>query len=454
MTVVKDVMFYDGDKYQGSEVTLKLVDGRKWEVIPQGSDWGAGITTIIDSCGLIAIPAGIDPHVHFRTPGAEHKENWKSGAMSGIAGGYTTVLDMPNTNPPCTSEEAFLAKDALVRKQLEEVGLPKFRYALYLGGDRAKFAEIERVKDRIIAIKVYMGSSTGDLLMDDEPSLRKLFEIAKKFNLLVAVHAEDEHMIQENLAKFTEKKFTDHSEIRNPQVAAKATQLAINLTREIGNSLYIVHVSTKEEIDLIRAAKKEGLPVYAEATPHHLFLNTSHYHMHGYAQMNPPLRPMEHNQALLDAINEGVIDTIGSDHAPHTIAEKEQCYGKCPSGVPGIETTLPLLFNAYNKQQITIQKIVELTSINPRKIFKLPETSDMFLVDLDWSRMVERERLYTKCKWSPFEGIPLKCIPMFTILAGEAIGLSGNFMNLRETIEVEGPVRELQDIARIARYKD
>lgn len=422
MTIVTNVSYYNGKEFQES-ATLTIANKSE-------------IATRINGIGLVAIPAGIDPHVHFRTPGHQHKENWVSGVKAALAGGYTTVLDMPNNNPSCTTADALENKVKLIDEQLKEAGFPGFHYGLYFGADREQFPEIEKVKGQIKAIKVYMGSSTGNLLMPDEPSLRKLFTIAKQFDILVAVHAEDEGMICENEKHYSEKKFCDHSEIRNPEVALKATRLAIKLMREIKNRLYIVHVSTQGEIDLIREAKKEGYAIYAEATPHHLFLNTGHYHMHGRAKMNPPLRAPVHNQALWDALNDGTIDTIGSDHAPHTLEEKDNMlYEKCPSGVPGLETTMRLLFDS---QKVSIQKIVELTSLNPRKIFNLPENTDIVLIDPKATETIEGSKLFTKCKWTPFEKWELKGVPVVTILNGEAIKVSDR------PLEIEGPFRTLQ----------
>lgn len=440
MTSIRNVNFYDGKQFQGQPVDLTLRRGQSLQVNCEESN----IDTTIDGVNLIALPALIDPHVHFRTPGNEHKENWKTASKAALAGGYTTVLDMPNTSPPCTTLETVTAKHALIQQQLQDVGLQDLHYGLYLGGDRNQFDQIPKVKDQVIAIKVYMGSSTGSLLMDDEKSLRKLFQIAKENNLLVAVHAEDEEMIRKNTAECPNKCFSAHSNIRNTEVARKATELAIRLTREIGNRLYIVHVSTMEELDAIRKAKAEKLPVYAEATPHHLFLNTRAYdQLEGRAQMNPPLRHSQHNQALLEAINEGVIDTIGTDHAPHTLEEKAKPYGEgpgcCPSGVPGIETALPLLLDAYSKRLITLQKIVDITHNNPKKIFGLPDRSDVVLVDLNRIYKVEGAKLHTKCKWSPFEGMELKGAPIVTVLEGKAYNVSNSDLGNR----VEGQVHQL-----------
>ena len=419
MTQINNVYCYNGEILNGQKGSLRLTKTGE-------------VDTVIDAVNLIAIPGLIDPHVHFRTPGSpaeEEKENWMTGAKAALAGGYTTVLDMPNNTPSCNTEEILHAKAALIRQQLEQVGLQDLHYGLYFGADKNQFDEIPKVANKICAIKVYMGSSTGNLLMKEREHLKKLFTIARDNNLLVAVHAEDEDMICANKETCKEKTFAAHSEIRNPEVAKRATQIALELTKEIGNRLYIVHVSTKEEIDLIRHAKNvDKLEVYAEATPHHLFLNTGHYHsLHGRAQVNPPLRDREHNKALLDAINEGVIDTIGSDHAPHTKNQKELPYGQCPSGLPGIETTLSLLLDARSKGLITLNKIIALTHTNPKRIFNLPDRpNDIVLVDLNKRVTVDESKLHTKCGWSPFAGWKLTGAPIVTVLEGRAYKVTGD----------------------------
>jgi dihydroorotase len=190
---------------------------------------------------------------------------------------------------------------------------------------------------------------------------------------------------------------------------------AINLTRKYGTRLYILHVSTSAEISLIKQAKTEGLPVFAETTPHHLFLDDSSYAiLAGKAVVNPPLRNIENHAALFAAIREGIIDTIGSDHAPHTLPEKERPYGECPSGMPGIETTLPLLLTAYHDNLLTLQEIVRLTSTRAREIFHLPETGDITLVDLAKKMPVNAANLQTKCGWSSFTGRILQGWPVYT----------------------------------------
>jgi dihydroorotase len=380
----------------------------------------------ISASHLLLFPGLIDPHVHFRTPGLEYKEDWKTAARASIKGGYTTVFDMPNTLPPTVTQIALQEKKDLIDKQLKEVGIP-LRYHLFFGADKQHLNEIKKVKDQVIGIKVFMGCSTGGLVIDDDKSLHAIFKIAAEENMLVAVHAEDEQRLKQNAKKFTgPQPYSIHSKIRDETAAILAVKKAIQLVRLYGTRLYILHTSTRQEIDLITQAKEEGLPVFAETTPHHLFLNLTDYkRLKGKAVMNPPLRAAEHQAALFKAIKLGIIDTIGSDHAPHTLEEKAKPYGSCPSGVPGIETTLPLLLEAYHQDLLSLKNIVDLTSQRAKEIFHLPDyPEDCVLVDLSLAQVVEDKRLSTKCQWSPFAGCLLRGWPVITLLKGHLYDLA------------------------------
>lgn len=391
---------------------LNTISGQKIDLIINNNQ-----NEIINADHLTLLPGLIDPHVHFRTPGMEYKEDWRTAAQASIKGGYTTVFDMPNTLPPTITAELLAEKKALIDKQLNEIGIP-LRYQLFFGADKNHLDQIAKVKNEVIGIKVFMGCSTGNLVIDDDESLHAVFKIAAENNMLVAVHAEDEHMMKDNAKKFNlPQPYHVHSQIRSEEVAAAAVKKAIDLSREYHTHLYILHMSSQTEINLIKDAKNEGLSVYAETTPHHLFLSTHDYEkLNGKAVMNPPLRAVKHQESLFKAICEGIIDTIGSDHAPHTLEEKERPYGSCPSGVPGIETTLALLLNAHQQNLLSLQEIVNLTSKRAQEIFKLKPTEDFVLIDLNKEQIVDENKLKTKCAWSPFVGRKLIGWPVYTIL--------------------------------------
>lgn len=373
---------------------------------------------IIDASHLTFLPALIDPHVHFRTPGHEYKEDWRTGAKAAICGGYTTVFDMPNTNPSTVTVELLHQKKQIIDQQLKEIGIP-LHYQLFLGADKNHLTEIAKVKNEVVGVKIFMGCSTGNLIVDDDESLHAIFAIAATQNMLVAVHAEDQELIHKHELNYSKRTnpYNVHSKIRNEEVAARAVEKAISLARLYGAKLYLLHVSTMDEINLIRQAKQERLAVYAETTPHHLFLNESYYEkLGGKAVVNPPLRSEKHEQAVLNAIIDGTIDTIGSDHAPHSIDEKNKPYGQCPSGMPGIETTLPLLLNAHHEGLLLLNEIVNITSKRAQEIFNLPVNEDFVLVDLNREKTVTDEMLKTKCGWSPYTGKTLRGWPVYTVL--------------------------------------
>lgn len=375
----------------------------------------------IDAKGLTLFPGLIDPHVHFRTPGMEYKEDWRTAAKAAIAGGYTTVFDMPNTIPPTITENLLSEKKQLIDSQLKEINIP-LRYELFFGADKNHLNEIPKIANSAIGIKVFMGCSTGNLVIDDDESLHAVFELAAKNNLLVAVHAEDEQRIKQR--KKPAANYAEHSEIRDVETAVIAVEKALSLNEKYGTKLYVLHASSKDEIELIRRAKAKGRNVYAETTPHHLFLDTESYtQLKGRAVVNPPLRTIENRHAVMQAILDGTIDTIGSDHAPHTPAEKDLAYGQCPSGMPGIETTLALLLEAYHSGILSLHKILELTVLNPRKIFNLTPNHDVILVDLHEQKIVTENTLHTKCKWSAFAGKVLRGWPVYTILRGSCFDL-------------------------------
>ncbi|MBI2484067.1 dihydroorotase [Candidatus Uhrbacteria bacterium] len=379
----------------------------------------------INATGLTVFPALIDPHVHFRVPGGEHKEDWETGARAAIAGGVTTVFDMPNNTPPCTTLERVTEKKKLIEEQLERVGMPLRQY-LYLGADETTVDEIEKVREQVIGIKVFLGASTGNLLIEKQETFERICELAARFGIVVAVHAEDEALMKKNKEAYSN--VTDvsfHPKIRARNCALAALDRALAAAKKYGNRLYVLHASTMEEVAMVRSAKKEGVNVYMETTPHHLFLNESIYPALGTrAQMNPPLRTAADNEALWVGIADGTIDTIGTDHAPHTLAEKDLPYGTAPSGVPGIENYLALLLDAARKGVITYDKIVDLTRSNIERIFEIPSNNDSVLVDPALRKKIANEDQLTKCGWSPYDGMTLTGWPVYTILGNKVYKLS------------------------------
>lgn len=374
-------------------------------------------TIIIQGRELAVLPALIDPHVHFRVPGGEHKEDWKSAAQAAVYSGVTQVFEMPNNSPPCTSLERLVHKKQLIDAQLKEIGIP-LRYGLYFGADKGSLRNIRGVKDQVAALKIFMGCSTGGLVIDTDEELDEAFRSAKEANLLVAVHAEDEAVLKEAKKQYSgASNPAFHSKMRPRAAAIRAVEKALGLCAKYQTPLYILHMSTKEELELVRQAKKRGLPVFAEVTTHHLFLNEDDYKTFGtFVQMNPPLRTLEDQEALWEGIRDGTVDTIGTDHAPHTLEEKKLPFGSAPSGIPGVETLLPLMLDAVSKGRLSLERLIELTRLNSEKLFKLAPNNDFVLVDLNLEKAVREEDLFSKCGWTPYRGRVLRGWPLYTIL--------------------------------------
>jgi dihydroorotase len=391
---------------------------------------------VVEGKKLTLLPALIDPHVHFRVPGGEHKEDWKTAALSAVRGGVTTVCEMPNNLPPCTTYARLLEKKRLIEAQLKEAGIP-LRYFLYFGADKDHFDQIVLARKICPALKIFMGCSTGGLVVETDADLDVAFRCARDAGMLVAVHAEDETILKEAKKSFIGA--TDpalHSKIRPKEAAIRACEKALQLCAKYNTPLYILHMSTKEELELVRQAKRNRLPVYAEATTHHLFLSEQDYQQYGtFVQMNPPLRTLEDQEALWEGIQDGSIDTLGTDHAPHTLAEKQLSFGQAPSGIPGVETLLPLMLDAVSKGRLTLKRLIELTRFNSEKIFKLPSTRDVVLVDLTLEKALHQAELASKCGWSPYHGRVLKGWPLYTILDGKVFCASQGTLEGKQQLE-------------------
>lgn len=370
---------------------------------------------VIDCTGLTLLPGLIDGHVHFREPGFAYKEDWQTGSRAAAKGGVTTVLDMPNTNPPTTDQESLDSKRMLARKSI-------VNYGFHFGATVENINLIKSIK-RIAGVKIYFGSTTGNLLLNNLADLKKLFPNSDQ---LFLVHAEDEQVIKKNQEKYKNKNNPIiHTKIRTPEAASRAVTLLLDLIEETGARVHFCHISTAKELELIADAKQKGLKVTCEVTPHHLFLTEDEYEKQGnFVKMNPPLRTEKDRESLWQGIKKGIIDTIATDHAPHSREEKERDYWQAPAGVPGLETVLALLLNEVNKGTLTIEELMKLTSGNPAKIFNLSKKgkieegfdADLVLVDLSLEKEVNNKDLETKCGWSPFQGRKLKGWPVKTII--------------------------------------
>jgi dihydroorotase len=376
----------------------------------------------IDARGLHVLPGVIDTQVHFREPGLEHKEDLESGTRSALMGGVTTVFEMPNTIPPTTTAEALA--DKLRRAE----GRAWTNYAFFVGAaidNIEQLADLEQLPGTP-GIKIFMGSSTGVLLVPDDDHLRRVLLNGVR---PCAVHAEDESRLRE-IREFYGRPGGpgDHPRLRDAEAARRATQRIIRLSEETRRPVHILHVSTKEELRLIETAKRRGLPVTAEITPQHLYFQAPdcYEELGTLAQMNPPIRDREHRLALQDAVEKGLFDIVGSDHAPHTLQEKAQPYPASPSGMPGVQTLLPVMLDFVHKDLLDLPTLVEMTSTNPARLYGIRDKgriihgfdADLVLVDTKAKWTIEPSWLESKCGWSPYTGRSLVGRPIHVVLGG------------------------------------
>lgn len=372
---------------------------------------------IIDLKGKYLLPGLIDVHVHFRTPGMTKKEDWTSGSKAALAGGVTTVLDMPNTLPPTIDARSLEKKRALVGKKA------LVNHGFYVGATSRNLQEIKKLKNTA-GIKIFMARSTGDLLLEDKKDLERFMAEAKH---LLAIHAESEQCVDQYSKKYEKyNRINIHSLIHTPECASEAVKEVLHLAKKYDARLHLCHVSSEKELNVIKKFKNENISV--EVTPHHLFLTENDYRKYGnLVKVNPPLRGFADQVALWSAVKSGLIDIIATDHAPHLLAEKRLSYQNAPAGVPGVQTMLPLLLNAVNEGKLTLQRLVRLTSYNPARLFgiknkgivKVGMDADFSVVDMGISRKVSDNLLFSKCGWSPFTGQKLKGWPVMTFIAGE-----------------------------------
>lgn len=403
-----DGALYEGDVYCDRGV-IRQIDRR----ISTPAD------EAIDAAGKLLLPGVIDPHVHFREPGAEHKEDLASGSRAAARGGVTSFLEMPNTTPP-TIDQTTLS-DKLARAAQKCV----VNYGFFIGATPSNVDALARAQPAC-GIKIFMGCSTGGLLVHKDADLERIFARGDR---LIAVHAEDEERLNQRHAQFAGR--TDaavHSEIRDSECALRATARALAFSKKYRRPLHILHLSTRDEVELLRRDKPAW--VRAEAIPNHLLLNAAEYAKQGArVQMNPPLRTPDDNAALWTALRDGVIDFIGTDHAPHTLAEKDRGYPEAPSGMPGVETALPLMLTQMRAGRCTLAQIQQWMCSGPAAAYGIPNKgriapqydADLTLVDMDTARTVRNDELYTKAGWSPYAGWDLVGWPIYTIVGGDIV---------------------------------
>lgn len=394
----------------------------------------------MELAGKHIMAGGIDAHVHFREPGLTHKADMETESRAAAAGGVTTAMDMPNTKPATVTEEAFMDKLALAREK------SCINLGFHFGATNSNIEQIEDILDGktalspgdVMGVKVFMGSSTGNMLVDENQTLDRLFSIKGK---PVLVHCEDEETIHSNLKAAQEQygeniPFREHENIRSRRACIKSSIKALEKAISHGTKLVLCHISTKEEAEMVRAAKSNNPDIVAETSCNYLwFCNDDYDRMGSRLKCNPSVKTAADREALRKALAAGNIDTIGSDHAPHLPSEKEGCYTQAPSGLPSIQQSLPVLLTIAAEEDIPLTRIAAVFSENAADLYGLKTgkiqagyAADIVIFDKDKEFTVRNEDQFSKCGWSPYEGVTLKGSIETVMVGGKIIYNEGKFV--------------------------
>lgn len=427
MSQVFDVILSGGTLVNQDGEGLRDVGVRDGQIAEIGDLSHASAGERIDCRGLHILPGVVDSQVHFREPGLSHKEDLESGSRSAVMGGVTAVFEMPNTNP-LTAGEAELAD-----KVARGTGRMHCDFAFWVGGTHENardIAELERLPGAA-GVKVFMGSSTGSLLVADDAGIGEILSHTRR---RAAFHSEDEERLNERKPLRVPGDPSSHPIWRDEETALRSTQRLLRIAREKRALVHVLHVTTAEEIALL-ADNKDIASV--EVTPNHLILDDEAYKRIGtLAQMNPPVRAARHRDALWEGLRQGVVDVIGSDHAPHTLAEKAQPYPNSPSGMTGVQTLVPLLLNAVNEGKLTLARFVDLTSAGPLRLFGMAGKgrvakgydADLTIVDLKRRETIRNEWVASRVGWTPFHDLDVTGWPVGTFVRGAKVMWEGELV--------------------------
>ncbi len=416
-----------------AERDIGVIDGKIAE-IGQLSNFDAAEK--INCRGLHILPGVIDTQVHFREPGMPHKEDLESGSRSAVLGGVTAVFEMPNTDPLTSTPEALADK---VRRGRDRMHCD---FAFWVGGtheNARSLAELERLPGAA-GVKVFMGSSTGSLLIADDAGIAEVLSHTRR---RVAFHSEDEERLIERKHLRRDGDPSSHPIWRDVETAVKSTRRLIKIAQDKGALIHVLHVTTEEEIELLAQCKDIAS---VEVTPHHLTMDETDYQRIGaLAQMNPPVRSARHREALWRGVTQGIVDVIGSDHAPHTLEEKAQPYPHSPSGMTGVQTIVPLLLDHMNAGRVSLERLVDLTSAGPARLFGIAQKgrvavgydADLTIVDLKRRETIRNSWIGSRVGWTPYDGKTVNGWPIGTVVRGRKVMWEGELV----TQSVGAPIR-------------
>ena len=399
---------------------------------------------ITDCTGLHILPGVIDTQVHFREPGLEHKEDLATGSLSAVIGGVTGVFEMPNTNPLTTTRATF--EDKIARA----TGRMHCNFAFFIGGTHDNVAELPMLErlPGCAGVKVFMGSSTGSLLVADDEGVGA---ILRAISRRAAFHSEDEYRLEERKPLRVPNDPTSHPVWRDPEAALRSTRRLVALAHEYGKRIHVLHISTAEEMAFLAAHKDVAT---AEVTPHHLTLDeTAYVRLGTLAQMNPPVRDKAHRAGIWSGIDNGVVDVLGSDHAPHTLEEKQKPYPNSPSGMTGVQTLVPVMLDHVNAGKLSLERFVDLSSAGPSRIFNIARKgriavgydADLTIIDLKRRETITNSWIAGKAGWTPYDGMTVTGWPVGTIVNGNTAmwqgelvtAASGRAIEFLETLQPE-----------------
>ena len=378
----------------------------------------------IDCTGLHILPGVVDSQVHFREPGLEHKEDLETGSRSAVLGGVTAVFEMPNTKPETTNEAALADKVARAHHRMH------CDFAFWVGGTRDNAAivgELERLPGAA-GIKVFMGSSTGDLLVEDDDGVGAILRNTRRRS---AFHSEDEFRLRERMGERVEGHPSSHPVWRDEIAALTCTERLVRIARKSRARIHVLHISTAEEIDFLARHKDVAT---CEATPHHLTLSSDDYARLGtLIQMNPPVRAPHHRAGIWKGIGQGIVDVLGSDHAPHTLEEKQKPYPSSPSGMTGVQTLVPIMLDHVNAGRLTLERFVDLASHGPNRIFGMARKgriavgydADFTVVDMKRTETITNAKVGSRAGWTPYDGKQVTGWPIGTIVRGNRVMWDG-----------------------------
>ncbi|MCH2201280.1 MAG: dihydroorotase [Fuerstiella sp.] len=411
-----------------SSADVVLDDQHITQIADPGSVPGAD--DIVDATGLHLIPGVIDDQVHFRDPGSTHKEDLSTGSQACAKGGITTFLEMPNTKPATITLEALDAKLQLASTKCV------VNYGFYVGAT-VDNVEVLQQASRTPGIKIFIGSSTGDLLVDQQEALERIFA---ETQLPICAHCEDETTIRANTERIgSNPQLADHSRIRDHNAALVSTRRAVDLAERHQHRFHVLHVSTAQEAEFLRTTSDL---ITAEACPHHLLFSVDDYERLGsLVQMNPSIKTADDCTALWEALRDGSINVIATDHAPHTLEEKSRPYPQSPSGLPAVENSLALMLNSVNQGRCTLEQVVQWMCESPAGVWNISNKgriqqgfdADLVLVDMHKRHTIRNEDQLTKCGWSPWDGVTLTGQPVRTWVMGRTV-----FVNGKVNTEIRG----------------